>query len=59
MINNTTIQKALKKHDMIAPLLNPDLEEAEKRRIRHEIIEREGVSETVLRQNDEQYGRQG
>lgn len=49
MINNATIQKALKKHEMIAPLLNSDLDEAEKRRIRHEIIEREGISERTLR----------
>lgn len=49
MINNTTMEKALKKHEMIAPLLNLELDEAEKRRIRHEIMEREDISERTLR----------
>jgi len=43
MINNATMEKALKKYEIIAPLLNPELDEAEKRRIRHEITEREGI----------------
>ncbi|NLB78987.1 MAG: DDE-type integrase/transposase/recombinase, partial [Clostridiaceae bacterium] len=34
---------------MIAPLLMPDLEASEKRKIRSEILEREGISERTLR----------
>jgi putative transposase len=49
MTNNTSLEKALKKHEMISPLLQPDLEEAEKRRIRREILEREEISERTLR----------
>jgi len=40
---------ALKRHEIIATLLVPGLEEAEKRRIRREILEREGISERTLR----------
>lgn len=49
MVNSTTIEKALKRYEMIAPLLMPNLEEAEKRRIRREILERENISERTLR----------
>ena len=49
MINNEVLEKALKKHEIISPLLQPDLDEAEKRRIRQEILEREGISERTLR----------
>ena len=49
MFNKTEMEKALKRHEIIAPLLSPGLEEAEKRRIRHEILERENISERTLR----------
>lgn len=42
-------EKALRRHEIIAPLLMPGLEEAEKRRIRREILERESISERTLR----------
>lgn len=40
---------AVKRHEMIAPLLMPDLDEAEKRRTRSEMLERENISERTLR----------
>ena len=49
MVNKAEMEKALKRHEIIAPLLVPDLDEAEKRRIRHEILERENISERTLR----------
>lgn len=49
MVRNEELETALKRHEMIAPLLVPELDEAEKRRIRREILEREGISERTLR----------
>ena len=49
MASNEIIETALKRHEMIAPLLIPELDAAEKRRIRHEILEREDISERTLR----------
>jgi transposase InsO family protein len=49
MINNASLETALRKHEIISPLLQPGLDEAEKRRIRREILEREGISERTLR----------
>jgi transposase InsO family protein len=49
MIRNEELETALKRHEMIAPLLVPGLDESEKRRIRREILEREGISERTLR----------
>jgi len=49
MTNDLANETALKRHEIIAPLLVPGLEEAEKRRIRREILEREGISERTLR----------
>ena len=49
MFNKTEMETALKRHEIIAPLLSPGLEEAEKRRLRHEILERENISERTLR----------
>lgn len=49
MANNVAIETAVKRHEMISPLLMPGLDEAEKRRIRSEILEREGISERTLR----------
>ncbi|MCX7748376.1 MAG: DDE-type integrase/transposase/recombinase, partial [Clostridia bacterium] len=43
------MEAALKRHEMIAPLLVPGLDESEKRRIRREILDREGISERTLR----------
>lgn len=49
MVNKAKKEKALKRYEIIAPLLMPGLDEAEKRRIRHEILEREQISERTLR----------
>ena len=49
MVNKAEMEKALKRHEIIAPLLVPDLDDAEKRRIRREILEREQISERTLR----------
>lgn len=49
MLNNAAMEIALKKHEMISPLLQPDLDEGEKRRLRREILDREGISERTLR----------
>lgn len=49
MANNEALETAVKRHEIIAPLLMPGLEEAEKRRIRIEILEREDISERTLR----------
>lgn len=49
MVNTAEMEKALKRYEIIAPLLAPGLEEAEKRRIRREILDREQISERTLR----------
>jgi len=49
MVNDAVMETALKRHEMIAPLLMPEMEEAEKRRIRRDILERENISERTLR----------
>lgn len=49
MANDKTMETALKRYEIIAPLLVPDLTEAEKRRLRREILEREKLSERTLR----------
>lgn len=49
MNRNEELEKALKRHELIAPLLVPGLDEAEKRRIRREILDREQISERTLR----------
>jgi putative transposase len=49
MTKNEEMEAALKRHEMIAPLLVPGLDDAEKRRIRREILDREGISERTLR----------
>lgn len=49
MAKDLVDETALRRHEIIAPLLVPGLEEAEKRRIRREILEREGISERTLR----------
>lgn len=49
MVNDKEMETALKRYEMIAPLMVPDLGEAEKRRIRREILERENISERTLR----------
>jgi len=59
MSNNEMMEIALKRHEMIAPLLVPELDAAEKRRIRHEILEREGISERTLRRYMEAYRKEG
>jgi len=49
MAKEPVVETALRRHEIIAPLLAPGLEDAEKRRIRREILEREGISERTLR----------
>lgn len=49
MSKEPVIETALKRHEIIAPLLVPGLDEAEKRRIRREVLEREGISGRTLR----------
>jgi len=49
MTNKTAMETALRKQEIISPLLQPGLDAAEKRRIRREILEREGISEWTLR----------
>lgn len=50
---------ALKKYAIIAPLLRPDLESAEKRRIRNEILSKENISDRTLRRYIAQYTKLG
>lgn len=52
-------ETALKKYSIIAPLLKPDLEPAERRRIRNEILSRENISDRTLRRYVEQYNKSG
>lgn len=49
MVRNEELETALKRHEIIAPLLVPGLDDAEKRRIRREILDRENISERTLR----------
>jgi hypothetical protein len=49
MLRNEEMEAALKRHEMIAPLLVPGLDDAEKRRIRREVLDREAISERTLR----------
>lgn len=49
MVKNEELEKALKRHEIIAPLLVPGLDDAEKRRIRREILDREQISDRTLR----------
>jgi transposase InsO family protein len=51
--------QALARYDLIAPLLEPDLEAAEKRRRRSEILVRAGVSDRTLRLWLEKYRKFG
>lgn len=59
MIDNEALEKVIKRHEIISPLLQPDLDEAEKRRIRREIVEREGISERTLRRYLAAYKEKG
>ena len=49
MKNKEQMETALKRHEIIAPLLMQRLEEAQKRRLRYEILEQEKISERTLR----------
>ena len=49
MSKEPVIETALRRHEIIAPLLAPGLDEAEKRRLRREVLEREGISGRTLR----------
>lgn len=49
MVKNEEMEAALRRHEIIAPLLVSGLDDAEKRRIRREILDRESLSERTLR----------
>ena len=51
--------RALERYDLIAPLLEPGLEAAEKRQKRSEILARAGISERTLRLWLEKYRKSG
>lgn len=59
MASTEIMETALKRHEMIAPLLISELDAAEKRRIRHEILEREDISERTLRRYLAAYREEG
>ena len=59
MGKDTIMEMALKRHEIIAPLLTPGLDEAEKRRIRREVLEREAISERTLRRYLASYREKG
>jgi transposase InsO family protein len=48
-MNKEIIKAALSRYEIIAPLLTPELEKSEKRRIRHKILEKGGISARTLR----------
>ena len=41
-------EKALKRYDMIVPLLDPELDEGKRRKMREEAAERNGISKRTL-----------
>lgn len=55
MVNDEAMETAVRRYEIIAPLLMPSLDEAEKRRIRSEIVEREEISERTLRRYTASY----
>ena len=54
-----TNEKKLKRYEMIAPLLNEELEPAERRRLRAQILESSGISERSLRRHIQRYREEG
>jgi len=53
------LMSGLKKFEIIAPLLSDGLEAAQKRYLRHEIMERHGISGRTLRRYLRQYSEKG
>lgn len=50
-------EQALKRYQMIAPLLNPDLDEGKRRQMREEIAQKEGISKRSLYRYEAGYRR--
>jgi len=53
------LESGLKKYEIIAPLLNKDLEDAQKRMLRNEIMIKHNISERTLRRYLEKYSKEG
>jgi len=53
------LESGLKRYEVIAPLLGDDLEPAQKRWLRKEIVEKHGISERTLRRYLRKYGEKG
>ena len=53
------LESGLRKYEVIAPLLNDDLEPAQKRRLRKEIVEKHGITERTLRRYLQKYSEKG
>lgn len=47
--------QALKRYQMISPLLDPDIDEAKRRQLREEIAEKEGISKRTLYRYEARY----
>ena len=48
-------EEALKRYKLIAPLLEPDIDEAKRRQLREEIAKREGISKRSIYRYEEKY----
>jgi transposase InsO family protein len=59
MNRENKVQSSVQRFEMIAPLLADGLCAAEKRRFRHEILEKHGISERTLRRYLESYRKYG
>ena len=57
--HNPEQEKALERFSLLAPLLEPDLEGAEKRRRRNEILSRGNISDRTLRRYLQEYRKNG
>ena len=53
------LETGLKKFEIIAPLLSDGLEDAQKRRLRHEIMEKHNIAPRTLRRYVHQYNKGG
>ena len=51
------IESGLKRYEVIAPLLNNDLEGSEKRKLRNEIMNKHNISERTLRRYIPKYSK--
>ena len=59
MNRENKVLTSVQRFEIIAPLLNDELCTAEKRRFRHEILEKHGISERTLRRYLESYRKYG